>query len=126
EPEYCIYEKLGISHDSWFKYKNKYSELKECIKKGEQQLTKHIESLLVRKCKGYEVEETKTYIQKNGDKETKKIEKINKHIPSSDVAIIFALKNLAPSKWKDRQEFKQDITQKVQNLIIDIEDDEDE
>ena len=126
ETEYGIYEKLGVSEAAWYVYKNKYKELKECIKKGEQNLTLHIESQLYKKCNGYEYEETKTLIEKDGKgKEKKKVEKIKKQVVPSDTAIIFALKNLNSDKWKDRQEFKGDINQKIQNITIDIEEDED-
>ena len=125
ETEYSIHRKLGVNHDTWYRYKNKKSELSEAIKKGQQNLSLNLESLLYRKCKGYEVEETKTYIQKIGDKETKKVEKLKKHIPSSDTALIFALKNTNPEKWKDKQEIQQDINAKLENIVIDIEEDED-
>jgi hypothetical protein len=126
ETEYSIYEKLGINRDSWYKYKGIKPELIEAIKKGEQDLTKHIESMLYKRCNGFEYEETKTLIEKDKTgKERKKIEKISKKALPSDTAIIFALKNLNPDKWKDRQEFKGDINQRIQNITIDIEDDED-
>ena len=124
ETEYCIVEKLGIDDSTWYKYKNKYIELTEAIKKGEQNLILHIESALYKRCFGEEVEETKTYIEKFGDKEKKKVEKIKRRIASSDTALIFALKNLSPEKWKDRQEFKQNINQKIENIVIDIDDEE--
>lgn len=135
EPEYLIADKLGVSKDTWFRYKKEKSEFYDSIKKGQQNLEKFVESQLIKKCKGFFVEEVKTFIEKvesdkndnekgNPAKERKKIEKFKKFIPPSDVSIIFALKNLNPSRWKDRQEYKQDINQKIENLIIDIEDDE--
>jgi hypothetical protein len=126
EPEYCIAEKLGISQDSFDRYKSK-AEFADTLKKGQQNLTLHIESMLYKKCSGYEYEETKTLIEKGLDgKEKRKVEKIKKQIVPSDVAIIFALKNLNAEKWKDRQEGKFDINQKIQNLVIDIDDDDED
>lgn len=125
EPEYIIFEKLGVSETRWYEYKKNKRELREAIKRGEQHLTKHVESMLYKKCSGYEVEETKTLIEKDGKgKEKKKIEKITKHIIPSDTSIIFFLKNKDPENWKDRQEFKGDINQKIQNIVIDIEEEE--
>jgi hypothetical protein len=126
EPEYCIYEKLGISEARWYVYKNKYKELKEAIKKGNQDLTKSIESMLYKRCHGYEVEETKTLIEKDETgREKKKVEKIKKYVSPSDIAILFTLKNKDSEKWKDRQDIKQDINAKFENLKIDIVDDDD-
>jgi len=48
--------------------------------------TKLNDSLLKRSF-GYEVEEVKTFIQKNGNNEVKKIEKKTKHIPADIKAI---------------------------------------
>jgi hypothetical protein len=124
QPEYNIYEKLGVSRDLWYKMKKTKNELKDSIIKGEQDLTKNIESMLFKRCMGYETEETKTYIQKIGKKETKKIEKIKKYVNPSDTALIFTLKNREPGKWKDKQEIQQDINAKLENIVIDIEEDE--
>jgi hypothetical protein len=130
EPEYVIIEKLGTNHDSFNKYKKKYNELSEAIKKGEQNLLKHIETKLFERCKGYECEESKTLIDEvedeNGNKKKKKkIEKIKKVYAPDTTALIFALKNLGADKWKDRQEIQQDINAKLENITIDIEEDED-
>lgn len=123
-PEYAIYKKLGVDDNTFVKYKNTKKELKEAIIKGQQQLKLHIKSMLFKRCSGYTYTETKTYISKNGNKEIKRIEKTEKQVNPSDTAIIFALKNLDPENWKDRQEFKGDINQTLQNVIIDLEDDE--
>lgn len=126
ETENTICKKLGINHDSWSNYKNEKPELADAIKKGKQDLVLHIESMLFKRCSGFDYEETKTLIEKDGNgKEKKKVEKIKKKTLPSDTAIIFALKNLNPDKWKDRQEFKGDINQRIENITIDIEDDED-
>lgn len=128
EPEYVIAKKLGVSKDSWFRYKKEMTEFSYSIKKGQQNLEKFVEGQLIKKCKGFYVEEIKTYIEKTGlienEREKKKIEKYKRYIPPSDTSIIFALKNLNPEKWKDRQEYKQNINQRIENLVIDIEDDE--
>jgi membrane-associated HD superfamily phosphohydrolase len=124
QTEYCIFEKLGVSEDAWYKYKIKYNELKEAVIKGEQQLTKHIESQLYKRCNGYEYTETKTYISEQDKKKTKRIEKTTKFVNPSDTAIIFALKNRDPDNWKDRQEIKQNINQRLENIIIDIDKEE--
>ena len=127
ETEQCIYEKLGICRESWYGYKRNKHELIDCIKKGDQDLTRSIESMLYKRCHGYETEETKTLIEKDGTgREKKKVEKIKKYIAPSDTAIIFALKNKDSNNWKDRHDIKQDINQKLENIIIEIEEDEEQ
>jgi hypothetical protein len=126
-PEYKIYGELNIGKDTWAKAKKEQDEFKEIIKEANMLQVEVVENMLLRKCKGYKVTDTKTYIEKDDTgKEKKRIEKFERNIPSSDSAIQFYLKNRKASKWKDRQEFKQDITQKIQNLVIDIEEEEEE
>ena len=106
EPEYLIAKKVGVNRHTWYKYKKSKVEFSKAIIDGQQNLTQNIESFLYKRCKGYTDPES------------------GKHTPPSDLAIIFTLKNLDPDKWKDRQEIKQNINQKIENLVIDIEDDE--
>ena len=123
--EYSICDSLGVDDNTFIRYKKTKKELREAILKGEQGLTKNIESMLYKRCMGYEVEETKTFIQENNGKKTKKIEKTKKYISPSDTALIFTLKNRNPDEFKDKQEIHQDINAKLENITIDIEEDED-
>lgn len=126
-PEYMICKQLKIGRTSWHNYKKEKEEFKELIQEAETSQIESVEGFLYRRCKGYFVEDTKTYIEKDiNGKEKKKIEKHKREIPSSDSAIQFYLKNKKPEIWKERQEFKQDINQKISNLTIDIEEDEEE
>jgi hypothetical protein len=116
ETQATIYKKLGIGETSWYAFKKKYPALEDTIVKGKQNLTEHIESSLYKRCMGYEVEEVKTITGKDS-----RVEKIRKHIPPSDTAIIFTLCNMRPDKW--RRSDKDENSQKDNTLKIEFSDD---
>lgn len=102
--EIDIAKRLDISYRSFCYYKNRNLQLMQALKKGKDDLVHDIEDSLFKRALGYEYEETKTYIEKDDKgKEKKKIEKTKKHITPDTAAAIFALKNLAPDKWRDKQ-----------------------
>jgi len=116
ETQTTIHKKLGISETTWYAFKKKYPALEDAIVKGKQNLAEHIESSLYKKCMGYEVTETKTVTGKDT-----RTEKITKHIPPSDTAIIFTLCNMLPEKWKRND--KDENSQKENTLKIEFSDD---
>ena len=54
-----IAEKLGIAYSTFNEYKLDYSELREAIKKGRQNLVAELRSSLIRRANGYDYVETK-------------------------------------------------------------------
>ena len=54
-----IAEKLGIAYSTFNQYKLDYSELREAIKKGRQNLVAELRSSLIRRANGYDYVETK-------------------------------------------------------------------
>jgi hypothetical protein len=104
--ELQIAEKLDISHESFYLYKRKYTEFSDSLKTGKAELIEKLEETLYTRAMGKEYEETKTYIEKDEKgKEKKKIEKTKKML-HSDACLIFALKNLDKSKWRDKQDIE--------------------
>lgn len=91
-----ICQKLGIGTSAWCEYKNKYSELADAIKKGQQELVGDLRSALIKKAIGYEYEEREYYTDDNGKKRMKKVVKYS----HPDVAAInLALKNYDRDNW---------------------------
>ena len=72
--------------------------------------------MLLRSAMGYEYEETETWLEEVDGVQKKRVKRIKKVAHPDTGALAFALKNLAPDKWKDRQEFDQSG-----NLVINIE-----
>lgn len=112
-PEIC--RLVGISESTFHEWKASKPEFSESIKKARaaffELLSVEAKKSLMKKVKGYEVEETKTvYVdsgQKNKDGRTvprvKEQTKVTKHIQPDTAAIIFTLTNTDPDHWKNRQ-----------------------
>ena len=73
------------------------------IKRGKQSIITEIENALIKRALGYEYEEVKTYIKREGDKEIKHIEKVQKHMPADVGACAILLKNKAPDEYTDNK-----------------------
>lgn len=93
-----IAKKLGIAMSSFSLYKLKHPEFSEALKNSKEELIENLESSLYKRAMGYRYEETK--IEKESDGRAK-ITKTTKELPPDVGALIFALKNLAPGKWKN-------------------------
>lgn len=113
-PEICSLS--GISESTYHEWKDKKPEFSEAIKKARQKfddlLLVECKKSLIKKIRGYVVEETKTVTADSGkrDENDKPIVKIKehsvvkKHIQPDTAAIIFTLCNRDADNWKNRQE----------------------
>ena len=112
-PEIC--QQVGISESTFHEWKASKPEFSEALKIAEEEfltlLAVEAKKSLLKKVRGYDVEETKTTYVDSGRKnnEGKSIPrvkeqiKITKHVQPDTVAIIFTLTNRFPDKWKNRQ-----------------------
>lgn len=103
-----ICELLGISQNTFYRYKNEKSELSEALKVTKEMADLEIENCLFQRAKGYEYEEETIEGIVGKDGETiKKTRKIVKKIMAPDTtAQIFWLKNRQPEKWRDKHEIE--------------------
>lgn len=109
-----ICECLGISQDTFYQYKKKYSEFSEALKKGRKPIDIEVENALLKNALGYDYEEIHTEISKITDKAgndtgkqhiKKKI--VKKHQSGNLGAQIFWLINRLSDIWKQRKEDEQ-------------------
>lgn len=105
---------IGIDDMSYYNWM-KRSEFSEAIKKAKEAfrdgLEKDIVKSLANAAKGYEYTQTTTeYTDVNGKPSIKKQVKKNIRIEPNVAASIFLLTNLAPERWKNRQDTKTDVT----------------
>lgn len=68
-----IYKRLGVSHNTWERYKNNHSEIREALKISKAGLIGKLEQTLFQKA-----------------------------LEGNPTLLIFALKNLAPEKWGEK------------------------
>lgn len=98
-----IAKNMGIYVSTLYSWLEKYKELKEAYKKGDEVSTYEIENKLYKSAIGYDVEEMDIQETEYPDG-TKTItkRKHRRHVPASIAAQIFILKNRRPNKWKDK------------------------
>lgn len=109
-------ERAGIREGTFYEWMNTKDEFSEAIKKAHEDfhetIVAKLEATLYRKAQGYEVTETDTeYVNgKDGKPIIKSQKKKIKHIQPDTGALIFALTNLAPDKWKNKQKQEVEVT----------------
>ena len=115
-----IAKNLGIAVDTFYRYKNKYSEFSEVLKKGKEVSDYEVENALYNKAMGYNTKVKKAFKVKNVEYDDygKKIREYEEivlaeeeiHIPADTTAQICWLKNRKSNKWKDKRENESDDT----------------
>ena len=113
-----IAEEIGIHEATLYRWKEKYPEFCEAIKKGKEDPDDRVEQSLFKRAMGYEYEEAKVVAV---DGRVSRVEKTKRHIASDVTACIFWLKNRRPEKWRDRHEFEGDLSIKGPLIIREYE-----
>lgn len=111
-----IIKNLGISKDTFYKYKNKYSEFNKALKNGREIADITVENALFKRAIGYKYKEVIKEVKEIDGKKSTYVKEVIKEMPGDVVAQIFWLKNRKSSKWKD----KQDIDIEDNNVSITI------
>jgi len=102
-----IAKMLGISENCLYQYKRKHPEFKELLEASSEALVDNLEDTMFRMALGkVKVKKTKRYIQTDGrtGAENTKIEETEEELPPNATLLIFSLKNLSPTKWRDVQD----------------------
>lgn len=107
-----IANKLGISHESFYKYQREYVEFSDALKKGKEVIDYEVENALLKRAFGYEYEEV-TY------EDGKEVKRVTKQVAPDTTAQIFWLKNRKPKEWRDRKDIEANVNN---NIAIDPED----
>lgn len=111
-----IFKNLGISRDTFYKYKDKYTDFSDALKKGKEVADIEVENALFKRAIGYKYKEVIKEVKEIDGKKSTYIKEIVKEMPGDVAAQIFWLKNRKSSKWKD----KQDIDIEDNNVSITI------
>ena len=99
--ELQIAKNLGISKSTLEDYKNTHADFMDAIKKGREPFIAEIENALAKRARGFEYEETKTYIKFEDGKEVKYQERTKKYYPPDVAACSILLKNKDRGNWAD-------------------------
>lgn len=111
-----IFKNLGISKDTFYKYKDKYTDFSDALKKGKEVADIEVENALFKRAIGYKYKEVIKEVKEIDGKKSTYVKEVIKEMPGDVGAQIFWLKNRKSSKWKD----KQDIDIEDNNVSITI------
>lgn len=111
-----ICKNLGISRDTFYKYKEKYADFSDALKKGKEVADIEVENALFKRAIGYKYKEVIKEVKEIDGKKSTYVKEVIKEMPGDVGAQIFWLKNRKSSKWKD----KQDIDIEDNNVSITI------
>jgi hypothetical protein len=94
---------IGISTKQLYEWCNKYSDIRDALKKGEEVMIYSVENALYKAAIGYDVVEADQTVTTYPDgTEVKTEHRKKRHIPPSIGAICFILKNRRSNKWQDK------------------------
>ena len=96
-----IAHNLGISEDTFYTYKNKYTEFSEALKKGKEVIDFEVENALLKRALGYKYDEITKELVDGVMVETKRV---TKEVQPDTTAQIFWLKNRKPKEWRDKKD----------------------
>lgn len=111
-----IAHNMGINVATLYRWKKKYSEICEALKKGKEVVDREVENAVYKSATGYYYEEQA--LTNKGE-----IVTLRKYQPPNITAAIFWLKNRKPAQWREKQEQKIDMTQQVV-IVDDLNDEE--
>ena len=98
-----IAHNLGISEDTFYKYKNKYIEFSEALKKGKEVIDFEVENALLKRALGYKYDEITKELVDGNMVETKRV---TKEVQPDTTAQIFWLKNRKPKEWRTKNRIR--------------------
>ena len=100
---------IGISRETLYQWKNKYSDISDALKKGKEIVDIQVENALLKRALGYEYTEVTREVCENaetGEMELRVTKKVTKEVVPDTTAQIFWLKNRRPDKWRDKQDIE--------------------
>lgn len=100
---------IGISRETLYQWKNKYSDISDALKKGKEVIDIQVENALLKRALGYEYTEVTQEVCENtetGEMELRVTKKVTKEVVPDTTAQIFWLKNRKPNEWRDKQDIE--------------------
>ena len=102
-----IAKNIGCSRDTLNEWEKKFPDISDALKKGREVVVCEVENALIKRAKGYDIEETTEELRFNrstGQSELIVTKRVKKHVAPDTGAAAFVLKNYAPDKWRDRKD----------------------
>ena len=110
-----IAKQLGVSKNSFTKYKKEHEELQKALQDGKRALVKELKDTLKKKAKGFTYTETKKTTKNEDGVITEITEVFTKYSPPDTGAIHLLLKNLDP-EWRNDDKQTMDLKREKMTL----------
>ncbi len=104
-----IANNLGISKDTFYKYKKEHTDFSDSLKRGKEIVDYQVENALLKRALGYQYKEITTERVYNTKKEKYEMvvtKEVVKEVQPDTTAQIFWLKNRKPKEWRDKQQIE--------------------
>lgn len=98
-----IANNMGVNKATLYRWKEKYCDICDSLKKGKDVVDRQVENALLRRALGYEYNEVKEKYE-YGKITERTVTK--KEVVPDVTAQIFWLKNRKPEKWRDKPEYE--------------------
>ena len=116
----------GVSESQFYDWKAKKSDFSDEVKKAQAdaraKLVPELEKSLYKKAMGWEYTETRTEYAADaeGNPIIVKQTEVTRVVPADTAALIFALTNLAPDAWTNKQ--RQELTGELRtNVVVEVD-----
>lgn len=119
---------IGINERTFANWIIKYDSINSALKKGRAPVAEKIENSLYDLCEVQEYTDTiiEEYQDADGNVTGRHIRKTKRQVAPNPTAIIFALKNLKSSKWREKQEIKVDNLSELPKLYDALKENDDD
>ena len=119
---------IGIAERTFSDWKVRYPAITAALKKGRAPVAEKIENSLYDLCEVQEYTDTiiEEYQDADGNVTGRHIRKTKRQVAPNPTAIIFALKNLKSSKWREKQEIKVDNLNELPKLYDALKENDDD
>lgn len=101
-----IAHNIGINVKTLYDWKNKHSKICNALKSSKELADREVENALFRSAMGYSTEEEvweRVVDKDTGEANMVLTKRMIKHIPASQTAQIFWLKNRKPEEWREKR-----------------------
>lgn len=117
-----IAHNCGCSLSTLKEWISRYPAIADAIKRGREVADIRVENALYKRAIGYDYEETVVEYGPKG----KLVRTVRKHVPPSEIAAFFWLKNRKPDVWRDKPSERVDTGANSIEVVFDVDEEDEE
>lgn len=125
--------KMGVTRKTLYEWMNRFSDIRDTIKRNKEVADREVEQALFRKATGYKIKEVTRERRINPltrESELVVIKEIEKDVAPDTAAQVFWLKNRKPEVWRDKREVEStaptnafDSVREITGKMLDMQED---